>query len=139
MNKNYYEPFNGIQKVKFGMLKNEINLNLGVPTRCFKRGNSDFFTDFYNELGFLIEYNINLNVCAIEFPNYSNIYFHENNLFDYKFNELIDKFILISKDYKIIDNHGVTFFDLGIGVGNVYNSDSIESILIFSKDYWNVT
>ena len=31
---------------------------------------------------------------------------------------------------------GITYYDLGLGITKVYNNDKIETIIIFSKDYW---
>lgn len=135
--KNDFKPFVGIDLISFGSDRNNIRDCLNQNYQEFLRNQfAENTSDFYKELGYFIEYNKE-NICnAIEFTNESNLYLNDDNLFDYDYDSLRRKFDHLSFDKEEEDGFGVTYYDLGFGVSKVYGQNKIETIIIFSKEYW---
>lgn len=133
---NSYIPFQGTYQVHFGMSRTLVHEALGSDYTVIKRNQfAENSSDYYERLGLFIEYNIEGLCEAIEFTDSSNLYFEDQNLLDMSYSELRDKYDSLST--KIEEEEvGVTYHDLGFGLTKVFGSNSIESMIIFSKEYW---
>ncbi len=135
--KNTLRPFEGVNNFSFGTERNDLRIAIQEDYVTIKRNEyAENTSDYYEELGFLIEYSKD-NVCeAFEFTNTSNLYYNEQNLFELKFSVLKNKYGRLSSNIELEDEIGVTYHDLGFGVSCEYGTDVIESILVFSSNYW---
>jgi hypothetical protein len=133
--KNHFVPFKGTNRISFGMDRVSIQRLLGNNYRTFLRDESvEITTEYYYEFGILIEYDKNYLCDAIEFTNESSIYFDEENLVVMKYSELRNKFDHLSNQVDV-DEFGVIYHDLGFGASIFYDTDKIEAVIIFSKEY----
>lgn len=135
--KYLYKPFIGIQDVSFGMQREAIRNILKSEYKEFMRNDySDNSSDYYEKLGFFVEYS-DKNICeAIEFTNKSNLIYNEEDLFSIGYVNLRNKYDKLSSKIEEEDEIGVTYHDLGFGVTCKFGADKIESIIIFSDSYW---
>lgn len=135
--RNIFTPFLGVDEIRFGMSREEIRKLSKSGFYCFRRNEYSInTTDFFQELGFFVEYDEDNNCEAIEFTNRSNLYENGNNLFDFTFSDLI-KFCDQKSNKNLKENGiGATYYDLGLSFTKNIHSDRIESILIFSRSYW---
>jgi hypothetical protein len=136
MEKNLFIPFKGIQNISFGMHKDAIRKILGESYQSFRRGSSESTTDFYKDKGLFLLYDKNDLCNAIEFANSSNLYIDSQNIFEFNYSKLVEIYSEKSLNKDVEDGKGVTFLDLGFGVTKIDNIDKIETIIIFSNDYW---
>jgi hypothetical protein len=136
--KNTYKPFEGTNNVSFGDKRYEIRKKLNSNYKEFKRNQfSENTLDYFEELGFFILYSKE-DICeAIEFTNNSNLYNNGENLFSLSYSELRNKYDNASSNIEEEDEVGITYHDLGFGANCECSTNKIESIIIFSKDYWN--
>jgi hypothetical protein len=134
--KNIFTPFIGLHDIRFGMNRITIREILGNNYKTFRRGAVENTTDFYDEKGIFVEYDLLDNCNAIEFVNTTNLTYDFKNLFEYSYSTLVDIFTNKSLKADIEENKSVTYLDLGFGASKIDNSDKIEAIIIFSKDYW---
>jgi hypothetical protein len=136
MIKNHFVPFQGTNRISFGMYRNFIHSLLGNNYKAFLRNEfAEIITEYYYEFGILIEYDKNYLCEAIEFTNESSIYFDEENLVVMKYSELRNKFDHLLNQVDV-DEFGVIYHDLGFGASIFYDTDKIEAVIIFSKEYY---
>lgn len=135
--KNILRPFEGVDNISFGLKRNKLRTIIEGEYRVIKRNEyADNSSDYYEELGFFIEYSKD-DICeAIEYTNTSSLYYNGINLFALKFSELQNKYQSLSSSIELEDEVGVTYHDLGFGVSFEFGTDNIESIIVFSNDYW---
>lgn len=137
---NLFIPFKGIQtngvQILFGMTRYEIHHLIGKPNQEFKRGLSKTITDYYKDEGLFVLYDINYYCEAIEFANDSNLIINSKNVLEFGFSALVEEYGKKSIHMDIEDGKGVTFLDLGFGVSKIDNTDKIETIIVFSSNYW---
>jgi hypothetical protein len=136
MEKNLFIPFKGIQDIYFGTHRNKIRKILGESYQNFRRGSSENTTDFYKDRGLFFEFDQNDLCNAIEFANYSNLFIDSKNILEFSYSELVEIYSKKSVNKDIEEGKGITFLDLGFGVTKIDNADKIETIIIFSGDYW---
>lgn len=135
--KNTYKPLKGISDLSFGMTREEVRQSLNDKYTVIKRNEfAENTSDYYEERGFFVEYDENDICVGIEFTDSGNIHLDEVDLFTINFSELVNKYNKLSSNIEVEDEIGVTYHDLGFSATRKYDSDEIESILIFSKDYW---
>ena len=132
---NIFYPFIGSAQIEFGFSRKKVQEILGSNFKEFKRNvYAENTLDYYIELNMFIEYDKS-NLCnAIEFSAPNNLMYNNQNLFDLTYLNLIAQFKNKSKKFSQ-DEFGITFYDLGFGVF-IIELDKIETINIFSKDYW---
>lgn len=134
---NLIEPFVGVGNVKFGISREQVRCILGSSYFEFKRNEFSInTTGHYQGLGAFIEYDADGACEAVEFSNNALVVFVNNELFAFKYSELIDYFSGISDNYHE-DDFGCTFYDLGIGASKNGEEDSIQTIIAFCKNYWD--
>ncbi len=76
------------------------------------------------------------DICeALEFSNGVKLLYNDKDLFSYSFNDLRKRFDILSKKIEVeVDGSNITYHDLGFSVSA--KDGIIESILVFSKNYW---
>lgn len=135
--KNEFTAFKGVNEVLFGTSRVHVHEILGSNftevTRNQFAANS---SDYYEYLGFFIEYNATDLCEAIEFIESSNLYFKDENLLSMSYSELRSKYDNLSSNIEEEEEVGVTYQVLGFGFNKVFGSNDIESIIVFSKEYW---
>lgn len=135
--KNKYTPFKGINKIHFGFSGITVREALGLGYTEIKRNAfAENSSDYYESLGFFIEYNIRDLCDAIEFTDSSNLYFDEQNLLSLNYLKLRNKYDNLSSEIEEEAEVGVTYHDLGFGLVRAFGSNKIESMIVFSKEYW---
>jgi hypothetical protein len=130
-------PFKGIEKVSFGMTRQNCRTVINSDFETFKRNDfAENSTDHFPGLNIFLQYDKN-DICqAIEFASPNNLVYNGKNLFDLRFSELINFYSPVSKKHEIEGNISVTYYDLGFGASKTPGDDMIESVLIFSEKYW---
>ncbi|RUA32714.1 MAG: hypothetical protein DSY77_11515, partial [Bacteroidetes bacterium] len=113
---NNFYPFRGIDKISFGERREDIRENICETYRSILRNEfAENTSDYYESLGFFVEYNSD-NICnAIEFTNDSNLYFDGIDLLKKSYQEFVGQYDQISKNKDYESDIGVTFYDLGFG------------------------
>lgn len=123
-------PYEGFESVHFGDKRESVRAKLGKYTEFKKSECSENTTD---DFGFChIFYTSDDKIDAIEFFPESEITFKEKPLFAFDFSVLKD---FLADENIEEDDSGANFPKYGM---SVYTPDSeeIESILIYSKSYW---
>ena len=135
--KNVLSPFVGVDNISFGSERNKLREIIESDYKIIKRNEyAENTSDYYEELGFFVEYSKD-NICeAIEYTNTSNLFYDGQNLFALKFSALQNKYDSLSSNIELEDEIGVTYHDLGFGVSCEFGTDNIESIIVFSSSYW---
>lgn len=131
-------PFIGVGEIKFGTPRAELRKQLKSNYKEFKRNEfSENTTDFYEKESFFVEYDKD-NCCeAIELSVTDiDLIFANKNLFSFTYDTLVGYFTGISLNYSE-DDFGINFFDLGFGASKSMNNDKIETVIVFSKNYWD--
>ena len=133
-NKNILRPFVGVNDIFFGSKRNVLREKIEGNYKEIKRNEfAENTTDFYEKLGFFIEYSKD-NICeAMEFTSESNLFHNGQDLFLLEFPSLERKYNEQSLNIEVEDEIGVTYYDLGFGVACEYGTDKIESIIVFSR------
>lgn len=124
-------PYEGIEKISFGESRENVRKLLGNFTE-FKK--SKFSKNTTDDFGFChVFYTIDNKVNAIELFSDSNICLNDKPLFTLNYSELKN---FLSDSSIEEDDSGAKFPKFGI---SVYAPDlnAIETILVYSKDYWN--
>ncbi len=135
--KNIFQPFLGTSDISFGMTRSDIRKALGNECTTFLRNEfADNTSDYYEKWGLFIEYNQNDTCNAIEITSQGNLFWKGENLLELGFSRLREKFDPQSRNFEEEEEIGVTYFDLGFGVTHTYNSNDLDSIIIFEKGYW---
>lgn len=141
MEKIVFIPFSGIRinnlLITFGTQRDEIHSLIGKPDQEFKRGLSSTITDFYKDKGLFILYDKNYYCEAIEFANDSNLFIGTINLLELSYSKLVEVYDEKSCKKEVEEGKGITFFDLGFGVSKTDNTDEIETVIVFSANYWD--
>ena len=137
MDKKIFYPFKGVETIEFGMTREKIRALLGSDYITFLRNEfSENTSDYYKDLNMFVQYNKD-NICnALEFAAYNYLIHEGRNLFDFSYKQLTDRYGILSKEKNIEDEVGVTYYDLGFGASKKMFVDEIESIIVFSKEYW---
>ena len=135
--KNILRPFEGVDNISFGTERYKLRKIIEGDYKVIKRNEyAENTSDYYEELGFFVEYSKE-NICeAIEYINTSSLFYNEQNLFVLKFSVLKNKYKSLSSNIELEDEIGVTYHDLGFGVSCEFGTDNIESIIVFSSNYW---
>ena len=140
-NSNLFIPFKGIQikgvqNINFGMTRTEVRTIMGDLYKNFRRGAAENTTDFYKDIGLFFEYDKNDLCNSIGFANYSNLFIESENILQYSYSELVHMYSKKSFKKDIEGDKSIIFLDLGFSVSKIDNTDKIESVGIFSSDYW---
>jgi len=134
---NKFTPFIGIEYIKFGSDRSDVNISINSDSEVFTRNEiAENSTDYYKDLGFFVEYDSNNKCEAIEFTKDSGLLYEGRNLFDLSYSKLRTIYDSISNEMEEEDKLGCTYHDLGFAVSKSTEDDNIESVLIFSKNYW---
>jgi hypothetical protein len=135
--KNIAKLFIGTNKILFGDKRDIIRKKLDENCREIKRNEyAENTSDYFENLGFFVEYSKE-NICeAIEFTNQTSLYLDNQNLFLLKESAIRKKYDKISKKFEIEDEIGVTYYDVGFGFTVTFGTELLESIILFSKEYW---
>jgi len=135
--RNIYYPKEGIHDIKFGESRDEIRNSIRMEFTEFKRNDfAENTSDFYKDIGMFVEYS-NENKCdAIDFSNSSSFIYDDIDLFKSDFKSIKKRFDQISNSSEEEGELNVTYYDLGLSITGSSNNDDIQSILIFSDDYW---
>lgn len=123
-------PYEGIENIHFGDNRKTVRATLGKYEE-FKK--SEFSENTTDDFGFChVFYTTDNKVDAIEFFSESEITLKEKLLFSFDFSTLKD---FLSDESMEEDDSGANFPKYGI---SVYAPDfnKIETILIYSKSYW---
>lgn len=137
INKFIFDPFSGIGLAPFGTPREALRKSIGQDFRCFKRNEfSENTSDYYQDINLFVEYDRNDYCVAFELaaPNY--LEYRKTNLFELSFLEIRKKFDIESEEFEIEDETGATYFDLGFGVFSNPDTNKVETIIIFSYNYW---
>lgn len=124
-------PYEGFDNIRFSDNRENVRKVLGAFTE-FKK--SKFSKNTTDDFGFChVFYTIDNKVTAIEFFSDSDLCLNEKHLFSLNYSELKD---FLSDSSIEEDDSGAKFPKFGI---SVYAPDlnAIETILVYSKDYWN--
>ena len=136
--KNIFVPFVGTLNIKFGEDREALRKKINCTFKNFLRNEfAQNTTDYYIKLGFFIEYNEQDRCHGIEFTKHSNLHFQGNDLFQNKYEELRDIFDSKSTYIEEEEGVGVTYRDLGFGISQEIEGEGIETIIIFTENYWD--
>jgi hypothetical protein len=141
VNSNLFIPFKGIQikgiqNIHFGMSRTKIREIMGDAYQNFRRGAAENTTDLYKDKGLFFEYDKDDLCNAIGFANYSNLFIESENILKYSYSELTNLYSKKSLKKDIEGDKSIIFLDLGFGISKIDNTDKIESVIVFSDDYW---
>lgn len=137
MKKNKVTPFIGMNNVKFGMKREEIRSLIQDDYKTILRNQyAENTSDYYPDHFYFIEYNKNDEFEAIEFTKGSNVYMDDLNIINFTFSDI--KYLFDKKSINIEEENeiSVTYHDLGLSITKDFDSDSVETVLCFSKYYW---
>lgn len=136
--KNVYKPFSGTNLISFGERRNRIREKL-CSYRFLEIKRNEFAestSDYYEDISFFIEYSSD-DICeAIEFTEGANLIIKGEEVFQMSYSALRQKYDMKSKSIEEEEEIGVTYHDLGFGITKKSDADSLETAIIFSKDYW---
>ena len=134
---NTFKPFKGINTISFNDERQKIREKINLEYKEIKRNEfAENTSDYYEQLGFFVGYS-NENLCdAIEFTNESNLYYNGENLLSLTYSSLRNTYDKNSSNKEEEEEVGVTYYDLGFGLTKEFETDKIESIIIFSENYW---
>ncbi len=135
-----FEPYVGVNKIKFGDTRENIRKNIGleykeiIETDQFARN-----MDVYNFCH--IHYNSEDLCEAVEFYGSSILNLNGNEIRLEQYGKIVELFDALDKNIEpVFDNCGFTSYKFGIGV---YTSspeeldEPIESIIIFKRGYYD--
>ena len=126
-------PFKSVNRIEFGINRNEIFKKLGKPKKSFKKTSfAKTETDMYNN--FHIYYDENYNFAAIEIFDYTDIYYNNDKL-PKSYSELLEYFKTKYDDIEE-DSNGFISKNGSIGVYIENDDDIIDAILFGKKDYY---
>jgi len=138
-NKNIFHPFQGTGTIPFGMSREQVRAAVNSQYKEFRRNQFAMNTsDYYQTPGFFVEYDPENKCEAIEFTSESNLYYEDTDLLRLSYSSLRDRFDKVSKEKEEEAGIGVTYHDLGFGVTEATEGDGVETVIIFSKDYWGL-
>ncbi len=134
---NIIKPFKGVGDISFGTERSIIRKKICYNFKEIRRSEyAENTSDYFEENGVFIEY-LKDNICeAIEFTRDSCLFYYDTELFSLTFSSIKKMFDKLSSNKEVEDEIGVTYFDLGIGIACEYGTDNIESIIVFSENYW---
>ena len=135
-------PYVGAGKISFGMSPLQVKEILDDTPSSFLKVTSDSTSsEHYERESLFIYYKEPLMVEAIEFYSPANIVFKYKRLLELSYTEL--KGFLLNLDPELeIEADSLTSYKLGIGA-YTSNADedtslSVESIIVFEKDYYEL-
>lgn len=131
-----YIPYTGTDQIKFGMTRKEIRQILNLDFSSFRRNEfAENTTDFFPSLELFVEYDKN-DICeALEFTKEGNLIWKGIDLCKSHFSQLTAKLDLVSSDIEE-EESTKTYHDLGITISVGKEEDEIETVMVFSKNYW---
>lgn len=131
-------PFERVGKILFGMNRQTVRKIIKLPFVEVQRSPyEESKSDFFPRLEIFIEYNSDDLCEAVEFTTGSKIIFNDINLMSLSFKSLLNQFSKISTENEFEGDYGVTYYDIGFSVSKHQVDGSIETILAFSKTYWD--
>ena len=130
-------PFQGSQEIRFGDRRADIRSRFGDNFQEFKRNPfAENTTDQNPEWGIFVEYNQDNKCEALEFSSDAAIFFKGLEIMKMNFDKLRKKFDPISEKMEEEADFSVTYYDLGFGMTRNFETDRVDSFILFSKDYW---
>lgn len=127
----------GEYEIHFGLSR--MNVRASIDSKFLEMKRNDFAdntSDYYEQLGFFVEYS-EADVCeALEFTNQVKLYYEGEDLFAFTFSSLKNRFNTLSQRMDEEGEISVTYYDLGFSISRSYKSDDIETVLVFSNSYW---
>jgi len=131
-----FQPFIGCEKIYFEESRETILERLGGTRKTFLRNEfARIPTDYFESLGFFVEYNEAFLCEMIEFTDEVQLFYLGEDLFKMGYSELRNKFDPLSRKLEVEDEIGVTYHDLGFAAMKRFGQEHIESISIFSENY----
>ena len=135
--KNVFIPFKGLDNISFGMAREEVRAILNDQYKInLKNQFAENTEDYYHNLRLTTSYTKDDILDAIEFWKGSVLLYEGVNLMELKYIIFKKQFNEFSTN-KEEDRNGVTYYDLGFGAGKNLETGGIDSLVIFSKDYWD--
>lgn len=133
-----FYPFKGIDLISFGDHREKIRETLNGGFEEIKRNEfAENTSDYYPELGFFVEYDQGQSCEAIEFTGAVQLRIDGKLIFSMSYSEVRNRFDPRSNQIEEEEGFGITYHDLGFGVTCEYGTDRIESVMFFSREYWN--
>lgn len=136
INVNTFIPFYGTDMIAFGEERNNIREKLNLEYKEYLENEfAENTTDYFESLGLFIEYDHNNKCNAMVFEE--TLFYEGINLMDLSFSRLKEIYDIRSTQREVEEEIGITYYDLGFGANKVFSRDEIQTIIIFSRDYWD--
>jgi len=141
MFRNDIHPFEGVGKLQFGMVPEEVRFHVGCEYKSFKRTPvSEFPCDHFLAEGLFAYYTAKGTLEALEFSQTASVWWHGLDLLQTPVSKI--RGLLEAQDKQLeFEMDGVTSFDLGIGVyapSVVEDPDGFpESVIVFKEGYYD--
>ena len=132
-----FMPFEGIEIISFKEKRETIRNLLNNTHKEYKENEfAENTSDYFQNLNIFIEYDSDDRCNAIVFEKEAKVYFEGYNLLETSYSKLRKKYDSKSVSKNEEEEIGITYYDLGFGFNKVFGKDEIQTLIIFSKDYW---
>ncbi len=135
-----FKPFIGVGIILFGDEREVVRHKINSECTTYKENEfTENTTDYFPKTGVFIEYDINNRCNALIFNQGTSLNSEGTDLMKFKYSELRGIYDGRSSIKEVEEEIGITYLDLGFGVNKIFGKDEIQTLIVFSKNYWDIT